>query len=95
MKDLRALFRRIDNDGKAGALGPALGGFKASQNKAHTHDLSTHDSTANDGDTAPEAPNKEFVRPALATAYPIATSSSGGDESNPDHTSLRYVIRMK
>lgn len=85
MKDLRAVFTRIDNDGKGGALGPALGQFKANQNQNHHHigfagQAVTNTSTGGYGGDNPITQN---------------TSDQGGNEACPDHTSLRYVIRMK
>ncbi|CAL4866742.1 hypothetical protein MMA231_00986 [Asticcacaulis sp. MM231] len=88
MKDLRALFRRVDNDGKAGALGPVLGGYKANQNASHTHTLPSDEA---DG----SGPNRIANSDGGSIDHAPLTGAQGGDEANPDHTSLRYVIRMK
>lgn len=87
MKDLRAVFRRVDNDGKAGALGPVLGGFKANQNASHTHTFAV--------DQADSTGSFVADSDGSSTDHTITTSASGGNEAVPDHTSLRYVIRMK
>lgn len=85
MPDLRDQFLRIYKDAKVGAIGPSLGGFKANQNKSHTHDYTggmavTNTSTAGTGGDNPTTKQ---------------TTSSGGDEAVPDHTAVIYVIRMK
>lgn len=84
--DLRALFLRVDGADKAGNPAPGLGGYKANQNKAHTHALPTSGSGA-------EQTIISDMEAAVMTSK--VTGSSGGDEANPDHTTLRYVIRLK
>lgn len=91
MPDLRDQFLRIYKDARVGAVGPSLGGFKANQNKSHTH-------TIGEGQIQGLQPNGHLTSGDDYTntaAWEQTTSESGGDEAVPDHTAVIYVIRMK
>ncbi len=88
LPDLRDQFLRIYKGAKAGALGPALGVFKANQNKQHNHTVAQAPSLASTGSITS---GDDFSN---TVDHTINTGDSGGDEAVPDHTSVIYVIRV-
>jgi microcystin-dependent protein len=86
--DLRGLFQKGWHDGSAtyeSDTGAAIGKYRDSQNKAHTHIFTTTSSTA--GGTGQPAATSG------ANAYTPATSSSGSTEAFPRHVLSLICIK--
>ncbi len=89
MPDHRGDFLRIFGDDMitGGVTRPGLAIFKAGQNKAHVHEMPDSGEDSADPDI--------FSNGHMGVARDAPdTLSSGGDEANPDHTAVLYLIRV-
>lgn len=90
MPDYRGVFLRVSGNGWGGTAASAEGVFRASQNKAHTHNIDQGQISG--GGSGSITSGDDWTNTAVST---LATSSQGGTEANPDHTAVWYVIRVK